>query len=100
MESRKAEPGPGPGVRPAPLLAWLVPLLCLDGGLVALWAATDSTLLLVLYVLVSLTIFATGVASAARWARERGQTEIDEARLNELEPLPPAPAADREEEQP
>ena len=87
-----SQPGPGPGVHPVPGLAWFAPLLCLEGGLLALWAATDSALFPVLVLLVALTILATGLVVAAGWTRAQQQTAQDEARLNELEPLPPASA--------
>ncbi|MEO3750893.1 hypothetical protein [Streptomyces sp. B6B3] len=93
----ESSPPTRPAVRPAAGLAWLSTLLGLTGALLALHAATESTLLLILFALVALTTFVAGVVLAARWTQAQGraqgqtqgQTEADAARLDELEPLPP-----------
>jgi hypothetical protein len=101
----ESSPPTRPAVRPAAGLAWLSTLLGLTGALLALYAATESTPLLILFALVALTTFVAGVVLAARWTRAQGQaqgqTEADAARLDELEPLPPhapePPAANPED---
>ncbi|MFD5319355.1 hypothetical protein [Streptomyces sp. NPDC127098] len=83
------EPTPGPDGRPTPHpaagLALLSALLCAFGALLALQTVVDSDLMLIPLGALALTIFAAGIALAARTTRARA----DAARLDELEPLPP-----------
>ncbi|GAB2889285.1 hypothetical protein [Streptomyces mayteni] len=81
------DPGPPPAAVPAAGLAVLSSLLALFGGLVAVWAATDSDLLLIPLLAMALGVCVLGVVLAAGATRARA----DAARLDDLEPLPPAP---------
>ncbi len=101
MESASAPDSPArPASRPAPGLAWLSSLLALTSALLVAQLVTDSALLLILFAVVGLTTFATGVALAARLTQAQGRAGADAARLDELEPLPPAPSATDDEDRP
>ena len=82
--TRRAFHAPFPG-----LLAICV-LLPLMGFLLVAQAMSSGLVWWVLFAVVAFTIFVVGVVTAASALREKGVATADAARLDELEPLPPA----------
>ncbi|WP_067183908.1 hypothetical protein [Microtetraspora niveoalba] len=79
----------------AGLLAVAV-LLPMSGVLLVMQAMYDNTLLWILSVVTGFTVAVVGVVAGLSIASRKAAADADAARLEELEPLPPAATAEGE----